>query len=392
MPRRAEADATSEIAAVVLAAGRSSRMGAFKPLLPFGEGTVLGHVAARLREAGIRRIHAVYGYRAEIMTPALAHTGIVGVLNPDFDKGMYTSVRAGVASLPASAQGCLIWPVDVPLVRPETLKRVLAAAAESGGAVVHPAFRGERGHPPYIPRSLFDEIFHGDGEGGLRAVLARHEGEAREIAVFDRGCLCDMDHPEDYRRLREALARQHVPDDWECEAMLDAMAVGEPIRRHCRAVAAFATRLAERLKAAGVPLDVDLVRAAALVHDIAKGKPRHAEAGAALLCECGFPNVANVVACHMAISFDGEHIDEGAVVYLADKLVRGATRVSLEERFAQAFAHFASDPAALAGARQRYADAQAILCAVEAHGGLPDLEAAPATTSGRALAAMEIGA
>ncbi|MGD0641998.1 MAG: hypothetical protein ABSC22_14720, partial [Roseiarcus sp.] len=120
-------------------------------------------------------------------------------------------------------------------------------------------------------------------------------------------------------------------------------------------------------------------------------KPRHADAGAELLRECGFPNVAAVVACHMAISFDGEHVDEGAVVYLADKLVRGTTRVSLEERFAPGFAHFAGDPAALAGARQRYAAAQAILRIVETHGGMPGCETAPATMSGRALAPMELG-
>jgi putative nucleotidyltransferase with HDIG domain len=384
MQRRSDADPASEVAAVVLAAGRSSRMGALKPLLPFGEGTVVGHVAARLREAGVRQIHVVYGHRAESMAPALERISVVGVRNPDFDRGMITSVRAGIASLPAAAKGCLLWPVDTPLVRAATLARLAACARESGAAIVYPAFRGERGHPPWIGRSLFAEILSGDGEGGLRPILARHESEARDVAVFDAGCLRDMDYPEDYRRLVAAQARERVPDDEECEAILDAMDAGEAIRRHCHAVADFATRLAERLSAAGVRIDVDLVRAAALVHDVAKGRPHHAEAGAALLNACGFPNVADVVACHMAIAFDGEHLDEGAVVYLADKLVRGATRVSLDERFAQAFAHFAGDPAALAGARQRFADAQAILHVVESYGALPEAETPPR----RALAAI----
>ena len=106
--------------------------------------------------------------------------------------------------------------------------------------------------------------------------------------MFDRGCLVDMDHPDDYRRLAAALARHHVPDAGNARRC--STRPRRPNRpAPCRAVAALATRLARRLKAAGVPLDVHFVRAAALVHDIAKGQPRHAEAGAALLREFGFP-------------------------------------------------------------------------------------------------------
>ena len=165
-------------------------------------------------------------------------------------------------------------------------------------------------------------------------------------------------------RLVAALAHHHVPDAEECEAILDVAAAPEPVRRHCRAVAALATRLARQLNEAGVPLEAHLVRAAALVHDIAKGRPDHAEAGAALVREFGFPGVADVVAQHMSIAFDGK-IDESAVVYLADKLIQGEVPVRLETRFAPAFTRFAGDAGALASARQRYADAEAILSAVE---------------------------
>lgn len=79
--------AQSKVAAVVLAAGRSSRMGAFKPMLPFGESTVLGHIVACLREAGLDRIHVVIGHRAADMGPVLAGFGVTGVVNPDFDRG-----------------------------------------------------------------------------------------------------------------------------------------------------------------------------------------------------------------------------------------------------------------------------------------------------------------
>lgn len=365
------------MAAIVLAAGFSSRMGEFKPLLPFGGRTVLGHVVANLREAGVRHIHVVTGCRADLLSPELAALGVREVYNPNFARGMFTSVQAGVASLPAAIEGFLLLPVDVPLVRASTFQRVMRVADSSSAAVLHPVFRGERGHPPFIRRTLFGEILRSNGEGGLRAILARHGHEAASVAVFDRGCLLDMDCPEDYRRLLGMLAHRHVPDADECEAMLEAAVTPEPVRRHCRVVATFAMSLARQLNEAGMRLDASLATAAALVHDIAKGRRHHATAGAALMHEYGFPGVADVVARHMTIDFDGR-IDESAVVYLADKLVQGEGLVPLETRFAPAFARFAGEPKALAGAQRRYADAQAILSAIESLTGPVDLQTGPA--------------
>ncbi len=374
MPHPANGDPAGAIAAIVLAAGYSSRMGAFKPLLPFGGRTVIGHVVANLREAGLRQIHAVTGCHADLLAPELAALGVTAVHNANFAAGMFASVQAGVASLPAAIEGFLLLPVDVPLVRASTIARILRAAANA--PIVHPTFRGERGHPPYIGRALFPEILGSSGEGGLRSILAQHEHEAVSAAVFDRGCLLDMDSPQDYRRLLAEREHRHAPDPDECEAMLEAAAAPEPVRRHCRAVAALATHLAQRLKDAGQPMDVCLVQAAALVHDIAKGQPDHAEAGAALVREFGFPSTAGVAARHHTYAFAG-HTDEAAVVYLADKLIEGEARVSLAARFAPAFARFANDPAALAGAMRRYADAQAILSALEARIGPVDFQIAP---------------
>jgi putative nucleotidyltransferase with HDIG domain len=363
-----------DVAAVVLAAGRSSRMGAFKPLLRFGLFTVLEHVVGHLRRAGIDRVHVVMGHRAAEMAPVVARLGAVGVVNPDVDRGMYSSVQLGIASLQPSVGGCLLLPVDMPLLRIATLSRIARAAGETTAAVVHPTFRGARGHPPYIGRALFAPILHGDGNGGLRALLAAHEGVAAEVAVFDSGCLSDMDFPEDYRGLLRALSRHHAPDAEECEAMLDAAGTGEPVRRHCRAVATLAVGLAHRLIETGVPLDIDLVRAGALVHDIAKGQPRHAAVGAAMLCDFGFGEVADIVASHMALDFAAAPVDERAVVHLADKLVQGERRVSLTERFAPALERFQAEPTALDGARWRFAQAQAILKAVEDRIGLVECE------------------
>jgi putative nucleotidyltransferase with HDIG domain len=355
--------------AIVLAAGFSSRMGAFKPLLPFGERTVVDHVVTNLRAAGVERIHVVTGFEADALAPELTRLGVARAHNANFAAGMFSSVRAGVASLPPDADAFLLAPVDVPLLRPSTIARVLHAAATRASTIVYPTFRGKRGHPPLVRRALFAEILDSDGDGGLRALLARHEDEASEVAVFDWGCLVDMDRRDDYRLLTSALAGRRTPDVAECETMFDAASTPEATRRHGRAVAALAASFARRLQAAGEAIDPDLARAAALVHDIAKGRRRHAEAGAALLREFGFPEIAAPVARHMNFSFAAGRLDESAVVYLADKLVQGETRVTLETRFAPGMDRFAGDPSALAGMRRRLASAKAIAKALEARIG-----------------------
>ncbi len=356
-------DPAAATAAVVLAAGFSSRMGAFKPLLPFGERTLVGHVVTNLRAAGVDRIHVVTGFEAEALAPELTRLGVVRAHNPGFAAGMFSSVQAGVASLPAEVEAFLLAPVAVPLLRPSTNTGVWRAAAARDSAIVYPTFGGKRGHPPLVRRALFAEILGSDGDGGLRALLARHEDAASEVAVFDWGCLVDMDRRDDYRLLTAALPGRRVPDVAECETMFDAASTPELTRRHGRAVAALAMRFARRLQAAGEAIDPNLTRAAALVHDIAKGRRRHAEAGAALLREFGFPEVAAPVACHMNLAFDAGRLDECAVVYHADKLVQGESRVSLETRFGAALDRFANDPSALAGVQRRLDSARAIRAA-----------------------------
>ena len=309
------------------------------------------------------------GYRAEALAPELQRLGLTEAHNGQFDRGMFSSVQTGIASLPADARACLIAPVDAPLLRVSTLVRLLAAAAESAAAVVYPNYRGERGHPPLIRRALFAEVLAGDGEGGLQGLLARHQDEALDVEVFDWGCLVDIDRPEDYRRILQEFARHRLPNDEECDAMLAAAAAPETVRRHCRAVAALATSLSRRLRDAGEPVDPALARAAAWVHDIAKGQPRHAAAGAEMVSAFGFPELAPTVARHMDAPDDAMRLDEGAVVYLADKLIQGERAVSLEARFGPALIRFADDPEALAGARRRFAGALAVRDAIEARIG-----------------------
>jgi hypothetical protein len=139
-----------------------------------------------------------------------------------------------------------------------------------------------------------------------------------------------------------------------------------PIVNHCRQVADVALRLATAVNAAGGALDLACIRAAALVHDLARLERNHAAAGADLLLQMGFPGLAGIVRTHMKIHVDSQApIDEAQVVHLADKLVSGITVVDLAERFAAKRKKYGHDPATAQGIERRRQTALTIQAKVE---------------------------
>lgn len=356
---------SSKLAALILAAHDSSRTNRFKPLMRLGGGTVVESAIKTFRNAGIAETICVTGHQAERLEPVLKFMGISAVCDPDFTKGMYSGVQAGIRSLSEDIDACLLLPVDVPLVRPATVEAIIDRYEASHPSIVYPVFDGRRGHPTLISRRLFAEILAGDNEGGLDAVLRHHQAETSEVRVFDEGILLGMDALEDYERLVKLAPRRHLPTVAECDAILTALAVDEPIRRHAYAVAAVAETMTKRLNMLGVIIDPDLVRAASLLHDIAKGVPAHAEAGAAIVTGLGFPEVGDVIRHHMDMEYDGCSPREEAIVFLADKLVREDRRVSLEEHFRHVSQRFRHQPEVLHEATRIYDTALAILHSVE---------------------------
>lgn len=357
--------------ALIVAAGFSSRMGRFKPLLPFGGATVIECAINAFRLAGIVDISVVVGHSAELLTPVLDRLGVAWTLNPEYRSGMLTSVAAGVAALPVTLTGCFFLPGDMPLVRPSTLARMIAHAAASEAPVRYPTFRGQRGHPPLISGTLFSEILAAGPQDTLRDILIRHEGEGCEVPVFDRGILLDMDTPADYEAMNHRTGQGGIPDDDECMAMLEVRQVETRVIRHCRAVADVTDTLVAKLNEEGFALDAHLARAGAMLHDIAKGEQNHAAAGGEIVGDFGFPAVAGIVAAHHDLDFSAGLIDEAAVVHLADKLVREEDIVSIPERFAPAMARFEPNSEAAQSALRRWATAAAIAAAVEVAVGTP---------------------
>jgi CTP:molybdopterin cytidylyltransferase MocA len=191
--------ARQDLAAIVLAAGFSRRMGAFKPLLPFSSTTVIERVIAIIHEAGVEAIRVVVGWQAEQLIPVLARCEIPWVRNERVEDGMFSSVQAGVRSLPSGLRAFFVLPGDMPLVHPITLTRLMAAWDVQPGGIVYPCYQGRRGHPPLIRAACIPEILAETPSGSLRDLLARHAQDAHELEVTDAGILLDLDTPEAYR-------------------------------------------------------------------------------------------------------------------------------------------------------------------------------------------------
>ena len=180
----------SRLAAIVLAAGYSSRMAEFKPLLPLGGSTALERCIGVFRAAGIAEVIAVLGHRTDELQPLAERAGARCVRNPHFERGMFSSVAAGCRALPGWVEAAFVLPADIPLVRPNTIRHLAAAFVLRGAGIVYPVFEGRRGHPPLIARKILVDTAEKDAAGPLSELLARYENEAIDLPVADQGRLC----------------------------------------------------------------------------------------------------------------------------------------------------------------------------------------------------------
>ncbi|MDD5127983.1 MAG: nucleotidyltransferase family protein [Dehalococcoidales bacterium] len=184
--------------AIILTAGLSSRMLDFKPLLPVGRETLADHVISTFLGVGVD-VLLVTGWRREELVNGIKHKNIKVVDNPDYESGMFSSIKAGMSRLSPVCRAFFIMPVDIPLVSPVTIQRLLSESSQFPDRVIYPVFDKRRGHPPLIPSNLVPSILEYGEDGGLKAILSQHK--YREVATSDSNILFDVDTPDDYQEL-----------------------------------------------------------------------------------------------------------------------------------------------------------------------------------------------
>ncbi len=187
-----------ETGAVVVAAGMSSRMGDFKPMLSIGSISVAQRVVATLKQAGAARVVVVTGYNAEELERHLASSGVVFLRNENYrTTHMFDSALIGLRYLRDKCRQVLFTPVDIPLFTAATVDALL----ESGAELACPVCGGSRGHPILMSANVIDRVLEDSGEGGLSGALSRCGVPMTFVEVDDAGILHDADTPEDYREL-----------------------------------------------------------------------------------------------------------------------------------------------------------------------------------------------
>lgn len=177
-------------------------MGKFKPLLPFGDITVIERCLHQLRDAGVPEIIVVIGHRGDEIRAAVRNPEITFALNPDPDSAMSISIACGIAAVSPTAKGLLIGLVDYPGVESRTIKRICEAWA-GGAKLVQPEYDGRGGHPVLIDMAYREELLRLDQARGLRSFFEAHGADVRRLPVSSPYVARDMDTWEDYARLHQ---------------------------------------------------------------------------------------------------------------------------------------------------------------------------------------------
>jgi molybdenum cofactor cytidylyltransferase len=195
------------IAAVILAAGMSTRMGSVKQLLPWKNGTMLGSTIDLYTKSEVDKIIVVVGYCAAEIIKSLKDKPVKWVINEEYETGMASSLRAGIKALQEEERICLIGLGDTPLLQVSTIKDIIKTHRKYGNKVVAPYYRGKKGHPILITSELYAELLNVQGDVGARTVINAHYDEVYPLEVDDEGVIIDLDTPESYRTYYQKYGR-----------------------------------------------------------------------------------------------------------------------------------------------------------------------------------------
>jgi molybdenum cofactor cytidylyltransferase len=191
-------DGNRNVAAVILAAGRSTRMGGPNKLLAeLGGRPLVRIVTEQALASKARGVIVVTGHQADEVQKALRGLKVTFVHNPDFAEGLAGSVKAGIAAVPADADGAVICLGDMPLISAQLIDRLIEAfAPDRGNLITVPVSDGRRGNPVLWSRRFFNELMTLEGDIGARHLIARHGEAVAEVPVDGHGAFLDIDTPQ----------------------------------------------------------------------------------------------------------------------------------------------------------------------------------------------------
>lgn len=188
------------IAAVVLAAGLSRRMGRPKLPLPWGEKTVIEKVVQSVLDGGVEQVLVVTGGARQEVEAALDRWPVQFVFNPHYaDQEMLVSLQIGLRALGGDIVAALVCLGDQPQIQAEVVRKIYEAYQQDQSAIVVPSYHMRRGHPWLLPREHWNEVLALPAESNLRAYLQTNAGIIHYVVVDTPSILADLDTPQDYQ-------------------------------------------------------------------------------------------------------------------------------------------------------------------------------------------------
>lgn len=188
------------VAAIVLAAGESSRMGRPKPLLPIDGTTFLGHLLHQLQASRVSRTVVVLGHRPEVVLDAMPEIRPLAVVNPNYGLGQLSSLHVGLDAVADEVDAVLLCLADHPFISAKLLDQLIEAHQQNHRPIVIPTYGSARGHPVLFARSLFAELRSAPLDEGARVVVRAHGPEVLELPTSEAGVVADVDTPEQYEQ------------------------------------------------------------------------------------------------------------------------------------------------------------------------------------------------
>ncbi|MCK5098035.1 MAG: NTP transferase domain-containing protein [Desulfobacteraceae bacterium] len=356
----------NHISAIILAAGLSSRMKDFKPLLPFGGKTMIEMVISLFKNNNINDIVVVTGHNSSQIQPLIKKAGALPVFNQDFKSGMLSSIQEGVKNIQPDTVGFFLLPVDIPAIRPSTINLMIQKFKRSNTNIILPYFDDKPGHPPLIPSYLKDDILALKNGSILRDLLFSKNTKRAPLKVHDQGILMDADDKNQYNKVCQKLKTRHIPDKEECLSIInEILPEHDSIRTHMADVSFAALKIAHAITH---EINTDLIIAAALLHDIKRKEKNHAVAGAQFINKMGFTEVSKIISQHMDIDFNPKmDIKEKEIVYFADKICNGhGNNNGIDLNYHQRFTNSVmKSPWAITSISKRYENTQLIQARIE---------------------------
>ncbi len=184
------------IPAVILAAGGSTRFGTPKQLARWGHKTLLEQAVETALASQVQSVIVVLGAVAEQCRPLLSHQPVQVVINEQWAMGQSSSLKTGLAALPAEVSAVIFLPVDMPRVTPAVINALLERYQQTRAPLIWPEYHGQRGNPVLFDRAMFPELWQVSGDTGGRPVLLAHQAQAERVAVDEAGVLLDIDFKE----------------------------------------------------------------------------------------------------------------------------------------------------------------------------------------------------